>query len=108
MSSSTTPIALIRRPSRIWPVTSFLNKGDSPLKIDVHAHYVPESCLNDVVVKATDGRLHGIRIVQEGSRQVAYTGNARNIALEPEPLSSIQRMLKDMEAQSADTPIHSV
>jgi len=72
------------------------------LKIDVHAHYVPESCLNDVEVKGTDGRLHGIRIVQEGSRQVAYTGNARNIALEPERIYSIERRLKDMEAQSVD------
>jgi len=78
------------------------------LKIDVHAHCVPESCLNDVEVKGTDGRLHGIRIVQEGSRQVAYTGNARNIALEPERIYSIERRLKDMEAQSVDMQILSV
>jgi hypothetical protein len=51
------------------------------LKIDVHAHYVPEKCL-DAEAKGTDGHIHGLRIVQEGSRHVAYTNNARNLAFD--------------------------
>jgi aminocarboxymuconate-semialdehyde decarboxylase len=68
------------------------------LKIDVHAHYLPEKCL-DAEAKGTAGHIHGLRIVQEGSRQVAYTNNARNIAFDPPQMYSIERRLKDMATQ---------
>jgi aminocarboxymuconate-semialdehyde decarboxylase len=77
------------------------------LKIDVHAHYVPEKCL-DAEAKATDGHIHGMRIVQEGSRQVAYTNNARNLALDPPQIYSIERRLKDMATQWVDMQVLSV
>jgi aminocarboxymuconate-semialdehyde decarboxylase len=77
------------------------------LKIDVHAHYVPEKCL-DAEAKATDGNIHGMRIVQEGSRQVAYTNNARNLALDPPQIYSIERRLKDMATQWVDMQVLSV
>jgi aminocarboxymuconate-semialdehyde decarboxylase len=77
------------------------------LKIDVHAHYVPEKCL-DAEAKGTDGHIHGLRIVQEGSRQVAYTNNARNIALDPPQIYSIERRLKDMATQWVDMQVLSV
>ena len=72
------------------------------MKIDVHAHYVPEVCLHDVEVKGTDGRIQGLRIAQEGPRQVAYTNNAHNIAFDPPQIYSIERRLKDMGAQWVD------
>ncbi|MGH7817596.1 MAG: amidohydrolase family protein [Candidatus Binatia bacterium] len=78
------------------------------MKIDVHAHYVPESCLNDVEVKGADGRVHGIRIVQDGSRQVAYTGNARNFAFDPPQIYRIERRLSDMQDQFVDMQVFSV
>jgi aminocarboxymuconate-semialdehyde decarboxylase len=78
------------------------------LKIDVHAHYVPEGCLNDVEVKETDGAIHGLRIVQEDSRRVAYTNNARNIAFDPPQIYSIERRLKDIDAQQVDMQVLSV
>ena len=77
------------------------------MKIDVHAHYVPEKCL-DAEAKATDGHIHGMRIVQEGSRQVAYTNNARNLALDPPQIYSIERRLKDMATQWVDMQVLSV
>jgi aminocarboxymuconate-semialdehyde decarboxylase len=77
------------------------------LKIDVHAHYVPEKCL-DAEAKGTDGHIHGLRIVQEGSRQVAYTNNARNLALDPPQIYSIERRLKDMATQCVDMQVLSV
>ena len=77
------------------------------MKIDVHAHYVPEKCL-DVEAKGTDGHIHGLRIVQEGSRQVAYTNNARNLALDPPQIYSIERRLKDMATQWVDMQVLSV
>ena len=77
------------------------------MKIDVHAHYVPEECL-DTEVKETDGHVHGLRIVQEGSRQVAYTNNARNLALDPPQIYSIERRLKDMATQWVDMQVLSV
>ena len=78
------------------------------MKIDVHAHYVPEGCLHDVEVKGTDGRIQGLRIIQEGARQVAYTNNAQNIAFDPPQIYSIVRRLKDMEAQWVDMQVLSV
>jgi len=78
------------------------------VKIDVHAHYVPESCLHDVEVKGPDGRVHGLRMVQEGGRQVAYTNNVFNIAFDPPQIYSIERRLKDMEAQWVDMQVLSV
>ena len=77
------------------------------MKIDVHAHYVPEKCL-DAEAKGTDGHIHGLRIVQEGSRQVAYTNNARNLALDPPQIYSIERRLKDMATQWVDMQVLSV
>jgi aminocarboxymuconate-semialdehyde decarboxylase len=77
------------------------------LKIDVHAHYVPEKCL-DAEAMGADGHIHGLRIVQEGSRQVAYTNNARNIALDPPQIYSIERRLKDMATQWVDMQVLSV
>jgi aminocarboxymuconate-semialdehyde decarboxylase len=77
------------------------------LKIDVHAHYVPEKCL-DAEAKGTDGHIHGLRIVQEGSRQVAYTNNARNLAFDPPQIYSIERRLKDMATQWIDMQVLSV
>jgi aminocarboxymuconate-semialdehyde decarboxylase len=77
------------------------------LKIDVHAHYVPEKCL-DAEAKGTDGNIHGLRIVQEGSRQVAYTNNARNFAFDPPQIYSIERRLKDMATQWVDMQVLSV
>src|SRR5262245_651466 len=80
---------------------------EAPLKIDVHAHYGPEKCL-DVEAKGTDGHIHGLRIVQEGSREVAYTNNARNLALDPPQIYSIDRRLKDMATQWVDIQVLSV
>jgi aminocarboxymuconate-semialdehyde decarboxylase len=77
------------------------------LKIDVHAHYVPEKCL-DAEATGANGHIHGLRIVQEGSRQVAYTNNARNIALDPPQIYSIERRLKDMASQGVDMQVLSV
>ena len=77
------------------------------MKIDVHAHYVPEKCL-DAEAKGTDGHIHGLRIVQEGSRQVAYTNNARNLAFDPPQIYSIERRLKDMATQWVDMQVLSV
>ena len=77
------------------------------MKIDVHAHYVPEKCL-DAEAKGTGGHIHGLRIVQEGSRQVAYTNNARNLAFDPPQIYSIERRLKDMATQWVDMQILSV
>jgi aminocarboxymuconate-semialdehyde decarboxylase len=77
------------------------------LKIDVHAHYVPEKCL-DAEATGTDGHIHGLRIVQEGSRQVAYTNNARNLVLDPPQIYSIERRLKDMATQWVDMQVLSV
>ena len=77
------------------------------MKIDVHAHYVPEKCL-DAEAKGTDGHIHGMRVVQEGSRQVAYTNNARNLALDPPQIYSIERRLKDMATQWVDMQVLSV
>jgi aminocarboxymuconate-semialdehyde decarboxylase len=77
------------------------------LKIDVHAHYVPEKCL-DAEATGADGHIHGLRIVQEGSRQVAYTNNARNLALDPPRIYSIERRLKDMATQWVDMQVLSV
>ncbi len=77
------------------------------MKIDVHAHYVPKSCL-DIEAKGPDGSIYGIRVVQEGSRQVAYTHNARNVALDPEQIYSIERRLIDMQAQQVDMQVLSV
>jgi len=77
------------------------------LKIDIHAHYVPEKCL-DAEAKGTDGQIHGLRIVQEGSREVAYTNNARNLALDPPQIYSIDRRLKDMATQLVDMQALSV
>ena len=78
------------------------------MKIDVHAHYVPESCLNDVEAKGPDGRIHGLRMAEEGGRQVAYTNNVLNIALDPPQIYSIERRLKDLEAQRVDMQVLSV
>ena len=78
------------------------------MKIDVHAHYVPESCLHDVEVKGTDGRIQGLRMVQESGRQVAYTNNVFNIAFDPPQIYSIERRLTDMEAQWVDMQVLSV
>ena len=78
------------------------------MKIDVHAHYVAESCLNDAETKGADGQIHGIRVVQEDSRSVVYTNNARNIAIEPPQIYSIERRLKDMDAQTVDLQVLSV
>jgi aminocarboxymuconate-semialdehyde decarboxylase len=78
------------------------------MKIDVHAHYVAEGCLNDVETKGTDDQIHGIRIVQEDSRAVVYTNNARNIAIDPPQIYSIERRLKDMDAQTMDMQVLSV
>ena len=58
--------------------------------------------------KGIDGLIYGMRIVQEGHRQVAYTNNARNIAFDPEKMYSIERRLKDMEAQTVDMQVLSV
>jgi aminocarboxymuconate-semialdehyde decarboxylase len=77
------------------------------LKIDVHAHYVPEKCL-DAEAKGTDGHIQGLRIVQEGLRQVAYTNNARNPTLDPPQIYSIERRLKDMATQWVDMQVLSV
>jgi aminocarboxymuconate-semialdehyde decarboxylase len=76
------------------------------VKIDVHAHYVPQECIGEV--KGSDGRAYGLRITQEGSRQVPYTGNARNVGFETEQIYSIQRRLKDMSTQTVDMQVLSV
>ena len=78
------------------------------MKIDVHAHYVPESCLNDVEVKGADGRVHGIRIVQDGPRQIAYTNNSSNPGFDPPQIYSIERRLSDMQVQFVDMQVLSV
>src|SRR4029077_12899023 len=49
-----------------------------------------------------------MRIVQEGSRQVAYTNNARNLALDPPQIYSIERRLQDMATQWVDMQVLSV
>lgn len=76
------------------------------MKIDVHAHYVPQDCIGEV--KSLDGHIYGMRIAQEGSEQVAYTQNSRNIAFEAEQIHSVERRLKDMEAQLVDMQVLSV
>jgi aminocarboxymuconate-semialdehyde decarboxylase len=76
------------------------------LKIDVHAHYVPTNCIGEA--KGNDGHVYGMRIVQKGSGQAAYTHNSRNIAFETEQIHSLERRLKDMEAQLVDMQVLSV
>ena len=76
------------------------------MKIDVHAHYVPHDCIGEV--KGSDGRTYGLRIVQERSREVPYTGNARNIAFDSPQIYSIERRLNDMQAQRVDLQVLSV
>ena len=76
------------------------------MKIDVHAHYVPIECMGEV--KGLDGHVYGMRIAQEGSEEVAYTHNSRNIAFETEQIHSIERRLVDMEAQLVDMQVLSV
>jgi aminocarboxymuconate-semialdehyde decarboxylase len=76
------------------------------LKIDVHAHYVPHECIGEV--KRNDGHTYGLRIVQEDSRQVAYSAGHRNIAFETEQIYSIERRLKDMGTQAVDMQVLSV
>ena len=76
------------------------------MKIDVHAHYVPQECIGEV--KGSDGRTYGLRIIQEGSHQVPYTGNARNVGFETEQIYSIERRLKDMSTQTVDMQVLSV
>ena len=78
------------------------------MKIDVHAHYVPERCLQDMEVKGTDGRIQGLRIIQNGARQLAYTNNAHNIGFDPPQIYSIERRLKEMAAQWVDMQVLSV
>ncbi len=76
------------------------------MKIDVHAYYVPQECIGEV--KGSDGSTYGLRIVQEGTHQVPYTGNHRNIAFETEQIYSIERRLKDMGTQAVDMQVLSV
>jgi aminocarboxymuconate-semialdehyde decarboxylase len=76
------------------------------LKIDVHAHYVPQQCIGEV--KGTDGRNYGLRVAQEGASLVPYTGDHRNIAFETEQIYSIERRLKDMSSQTVDMQVLSV
>jgi len=45
---------------------------------------------------------------KRGSRQVAYTNNARNLALDPPQIYSIERRLKDMATQWVDMQVLSV
>ena len=78
------------------------------MKIDVHAHYVPENCLNDVEVKSAEGRAYGMRVVQEGSRQVAYTGNTPNLGFDAPQIYSIERRLSEMRNQFVDMQVLSV
>jgi aminocarboxymuconate-semialdehyde decarboxylase len=82
------------------------NEEDEQLKIDVHAHHVPQQCIGEVRDNA--GRTYGLRIVQEGSHQMPYTGNARSIGFEPEQIYSIERRLRDMSSQAADMQVLSV
>ena len=76
------------------------------MKIDVHAHYVPHECINEV--KGTDGRTYGLRIAQEGSHQVPYSAGHRNIAFDTEQIYSIERRLNDMGTQRVDMQVLSV
>jgi aminocarboxymuconate-semialdehyde decarboxylase len=76
------------------------------LKIDVHAHYVPRECMGEL--KGSDGRTYGLRIVQEGSQQVAYSAGHRNSGFEADQIYSIDRRLKDMGTQRVDMQVLSV
>ena len=76
------------------------------MKIDVHAHYVPQDCIGEV--KGAGGRTYGLRIVQQADRQVAYTGDAHNIAFDPPQIYSVERRLKDMDRQTVDMQVLSV
>jgi aminocarboxymuconate-semialdehyde decarboxylase len=76
------------------------------LKIDVHAHYVPQECIGEVT--GPGGHIYGLRIAQEGSHQVPYAHSSRNLAFEPEQIHSIQRRLADMDAQLVDMQVLSV
>ena len=78
------------------------------MRIDVHAHYVPEPCVPEMEVKGSDGRIQGLRIIQEGGRQIAYTNNAHNIGFDPPQIYSIERRLSEMAAQWVDMQVLSV
>jgi len=78
------------------------------VRIDVHAHYVPEPCVPEMEVKGSDGRIQGLRIIQEGGRQIAYTNNAHNIGFDPPQIYSIERRLSEMAAQWVDMQVLSV
>ena len=71
------------------------------MKIDVHAHYIPESLIDREATGRSPGA-YGIRITQEGTEQVIHTETFQAVGFDAEQIYSLDRRLRDMQAQQVD------
>ena len=72
------------------------------MKIDVHAHYIPERFI-DNASRGHDGRSYGIRITRQDSREVLYASPPLTAAgFDAEQIYDIPRRLRDMQSQGID------
>jgi len=71
------------------------------MKIDVHAHFVPESCI-DIQSTVRESGAEAVRVTQPDTGQVVYSGQTADRNFEAEQMHNVDRRLRDMHERQVD------
>lgn len=77
------------------------------MKIDVHAHCVPASCIEPGAASA-DPSAYTVRIDRPGSDEALYRQTFQAVNFDPEQIYDAERRIRDMRARGVDLHVLSV
>ena len=71
------------------------------MKIDVHAHYIPETLIDQEAAGSGSGA-YTVRVTDQGTGQILHTETFQAMGFDAEQIYSIDRRLRDMRDQRVD------